>query len=67
MNSLHSNKFSLILATKNSIINLKKTVKSIKQQNYKNYELIVIDGKSNDGTREYLESEKKNMNLIDVS
>ena len=64
MNSLKNNKFSLILATKNSINNLKKTLRSIKSQNYKNYELIVIDGKSNDGTEEYLKNEKKNMNLI---
>ena len=49
-NSLKNNKFSLILATKNSINNLKKTLRSIKSQNYKNYELIVIDGNSNAGT-----------------
>ena len=64
MNSSENNKFSLILATKNSIDNLRKTINSIKLQNYKNYELIVIDGKSNDGTQEYLENEKKNINLI---
>ena len=64
MNSSENNKFSLILATKNSIDNLRKTINSIKLQNYKNYELIVVDGKSNDGTQEYLENEKKNINLI---
>ena len=67
MNLLESNKFSLILATKNSIDNLKETIKSIKLQDYQNFELIVIDGYSNDGTREYLEIEKRNLNLIYIS
>ena len=64
MNLIQDNKFSIILATKNSIDNLKRTIKSIKLQTYKNYELIVIDGHSNDGTKEYLEQEKNNINLI---
>ena len=64
MNSFKNNKFSLILATKNSINNLKETIKSIKLQDYKNCELIVIDGASNDGTAEYLEKEKSNLNVI---
>ena len=64
MNLLKDNKFSIILATKNSIDNLKKTITSIKLQNYQNYELIVIDGQSKDGTKEYLDNEKKNINLI---
>ena len=46
MNSFKNNKFSLILATKNSINNLKETIKSIKLQDYKNCELIVIDSPS---------------------
>ena len=64
MNLLKDNKFSIILATKNSIDNLKKTITSIKLQNYQNYELIIIDGQSKDGTKEYLDTEKKNINLI---
>ena len=67
MNLLESNKFSLILATKNSIDNLKETIKSIKLQDYQNFELLVIDGYSNDGTREYVEIEKRNLNLIYIS
>ena len=47
MNLLKDNKFSIILATKNSIDNLKKTITSIKLQNYQNYELIVIDAQFN--------------------
>lgn len=45
---------SLVLATKNSLPHLKKAIDAIRNQKYKNFELIVQDGGSTDGTLEYL-------------
>ena len=36
-----------------------KTLKNIIKQNYKNYEILVIDGKSSDGTLEEIRKFKK--------
>ena len=45
-------KVSLILTTFNSIFNFKKTYSSIIIQDYPNIEIIIVDGKSTDGTVE---------------
>ena len=50
--------FSIIIPVLNSKAKLIRTIESIKKQNFNDYEVIVIDGSSNDGTQEYLESEK---------
>ena len=47
-------KFSIITVTYNNARNLKRTLDSILSQTYKNYECIVIDGGSEDGTVELL-------------
>lgn len=47
-------KFSIITATFNNALNLKKTLDSILSQTYKNYECIVMDGGSKDETIELL-------------
>lgn len=44
------NKVTIILATFNCVKYIEQCLKSIVSQNYNNYELIVIDGGSNDGT-----------------
>ena len=49
-------KFSIIVPSLNSRIYLNKCLKSILNQSYKNFEIIVIDGGSNDGTVEYLKT-----------
>ena len=48
--------FSIVTVVKNDIEGLKLTEKSIVNQQEVNYEWIVIDGASNDGTKEYLRS-----------
>lgn len=49
-------KLSIITITFNNLDGLKHTAESIHWQTWKDYEWIVIDGGSTDGTREYLES-----------
>ena len=51
-----STKFSIIIPSLNSKMFLNKCLESIFDQTYKNYEIIVIDGGSKDGTIEYLET-----------
>lgn len=51
-------KFTIITVCYNSIKQLKKTVKSVQMQQFENYEYIIVDGESNDGTREYLAEEE---------
>jgi glycosyltransferase involved in cell wall biosynthesis len=48
---------SIIIPTLNRLEYLKKTLLSVKAQTNKNYEIIVIDNASNDGTREWLETQ----------
>jgi len=51
-------KISIIIPTLNDKKGLEKTLDSIKIQNYSNFECIVIDGASTDGTVEYLKKDK---------
>ena len=48
-------KFSVITVVKNNRAGLKKTAQSVLCQSYKNFEYIVIDGQSIDGTLEELD------------
>lgn len=48
-------KFSIITVCFNNRAGLEKTIKSVICQTYKDYEFIIIDGGSEDGTRELLE------------
>lgn len=56
--------FSIITPVLNNKERLIRTIDSIKKQKFEDYEIIVIDGGSTDGTKEYLESEKKNLKFI---
>lgn len=47
-------KFSIITVVKNGISNIGLTIKSVKNQSYKNYEHIILDGNSTDGTTQYI-------------
>ena len=57
-NSNNFKTFSIIIPVLNSKAKLIRTIESIKKQNFNDYEVIVIDGGSNDGTQEYLESDE---------
>lgn len=49
-------KFSVITITLNNLEGLKLTAKSVIAQTFRDFEWIVIDGGSTDGTKEYLEA-----------
>ena len=49
-------RFSIITVCKNNIIGLKSTYNSIKDQLFRNFEWIVIDGNSADGTVNFMNS-----------
>ncbi len=53
-------KFSVISVCFNNLIGLKQTYRSLSEQTYTNYEWIVIDGASEDGTPEWLKSLNNN-------
>jgi len=48
------NKISIIMPVYNSLSFLKETIESVRSQTYKNWELIIIDDNSTDGSRDYL-------------
>ena len=50
--------FSIITPVLNNKDKLKRTIDSIKKQNFKDFEIIVVDGGSTDGTKEFIEKEK---------
>lgn len=57
-------KISIITCTLNSEITIKKSIRSIQKQNYKNIEHLIIDGGSIDKTLEIIKKiKKKNLNL----
>ena len=47
---------SIVIPTKNSGINIRNCLESIKKQDYRNYEVIIVDGFSTDDTRKAAES-----------
>ena len=55
---------SIITVSKNTRKDLIKTIKSIKKQSFSDYELIVVDGLSSDGSENYLKKEKRINKLI---
>ena len=56
-------KISIITINYNNFEGLKKTIKSVINQTWKDYEYIVIDGGSNDGSVEYLKSLDNTINF----
>ena len=50
---------SIITVVFNNVSHLQKTINSILNQKYKNFELIVIDGGSTDGTLDVIKENKK--------
>lgn len=55
-------KVSIITATYNSQAFLEQTIQSVLQQTYPNIEYIIVDGDSQDGTKEIINKYKNNIN-----
>ena len=53
---------SIITVNLNDVLGLSKTVESVKSQNFQDFEFIIIDGGSKDGSLEVI---KENKTLID--
>lgn len=56
-----NNFFSIITVVLNAKLDLIKTIDSLRKQSFKNFELIIIDGGSTDGTLDII---KKNQDII---
>merc|ERR1711966_66369 len=54
-------KISVITVTKNSKKFLEENILSLKKQSYKNYEHIIIDGDSTDGTQKIIQKYNKDI------
>ena len=52
-------RFSIITVVLNDIKNIENTILSVKNQTFKNYEHLIIDGKSSDGTTELIKKYSK--------
>ena len=59
-------KLSIIIVVKNDIKGIKKTLKSIFSNDLSDIKIIVVDGKSNDGTFEYLQKQKKYIDILKI-
>ena len=53
--------FSIVVISLNTKSEFLKTIRTIKKQSYNKYEIIVIDGKSTDGTVEEIKKLGKNI------
>ena len=59
-------KFSIITVVKNDKNHVLKTINSVKKQTFKNYEHIIVDGKSSDGTSEIIKEYQGQKNQLKV-
>ena len=57
-------KISIIVPVFNMIDTIEQTLNSIWNQNYGNLELIVMDGDSTDGTKEFLELHSSKISIF---
>ncbi len=54
-------KFSIITVNLNNLHGLKKTVESVIYQTYKEFEFLIIDGDSNDGSKEFITNQSQQL------
>lgn len=54
-------KISIITVNLNNLSGLEKTMESVIKQSWQEFEYIIIDGGSTDGSRKYIESHKENI------
>ena len=56
--------FSIITVVKNAEKDILQTIRSLKEQTFKNFEYLIIDGKSTDNTVKNILTNQKNINLL---
>ncbi|MGV3547381.1 MAG: glycosyltransferase, partial [Pedobacter sp.] len=56
-------KITIITVNFNNLKGLKKTAESVLSQTYKDFEFIIVDGGSRDGSKEYIEEISDNVTL----
>ena len=64
MDKITKPQFSIITVVKNDEKNIQKTIESILNQTFKNFEYIIIDGKSDDSTLSLINKYKDKINFI---
>ena len=57
-------KISVITVSLNSEKTIEKTINSVLSQNYKNFEYIIVDGKSDDKTLDVINKYKNKIDLV---
>ncbi len=60
-------KFSIITVVKNDKLNIERTIKSVISQKFQNFEYIIINGLSNDGTTEIIKRYLKKRKVISIN
>ena len=58
---MNNPKISIITVIKNNKEHIEKNILSLINQNYKNYEHIIIDGGSTDGSKEIIQNYRQNI------
>ena len=56
--------FSIITVVNNAEKDILQTIRSLKEQTFKNFEYLIIDGKSTDDTVKNILTNQKNINLL---
>ena len=64
MNKIKKTLFSIITVVKNDEKNIQKTITSVLNQEFKNFEYIIIDGKSTDSTISLINKYKNKINYL---
>ena len=64
MNKITEPLFSIITVVKNDEKNIQKTIVSVLNQKFKNFEYIIIDGNSNDSTVSIINQYKHKIDLL---
>ena len=68
--SIHNKSVSIIICAKNEAANLQKNLSFILEQNYPNFEVVVVDDNSTDNTNEIIKTQQlitNNLYLITIS
>lgn len=61
-----NNPVSLVIAARNELDNLKTLLPKLYRQSHDNFEIVVVDDRSDDGTYDYLYEENKSQPLLKV-